>query len=115
MADPNKKTPAKKVKGVRPKRAPTVLDKEKELLSSPHDKEFEQRKLELWRRVKNAMTRWAQLRRMTKYGMLWLGDEEVKKVGHDEVNFPKKLKTKEKGFKKYPDIVCSYSAIKNLF
>lgn len=72
-------------KGNRSKRPSSLHEKETELVSSPHDEEFEQRKLELWRRVKAAMNRWAQLRRMTKYGMLWLGDDDEKKEGHDEV------------------------------
>lgn len=61
------------------------MKEEEELLLSPHDKEFEARKLELWRRVKSAMNRWAQLRRMTKMGSLWLGDEDEKKEGLNEV------------------------------
>ena len=38
------------------------------------DSEFRERKLELWRRAKGAMNRWAQLQRMTKYGLAWLSD-----------------------------------------
>lgn len=40
------------------------------------------RKEELWIRVKGALNRWAQLRRMTKYGMTWLS--EASKVSQQE-------------------------------
>ena len=34
----------------------------------------QERKLNVWRRVKNALDRWAQLRRMTRYGLAWLAE-----------------------------------------
>jgi len=59
-------------------------EKDDKTLLSPHDAEFEARKTELWRRVKAAMNRWAQLRRMTKYGMIWLGEDHEQKEIVDE-------------------------------
>ena len=47
-------------------------EKEKEIYLNSQDSEFRERKLKLWGRVKGALGRWAQLRRMTKYGLAWL-------------------------------------------
>jgi len=38
------------------------------------DLEKQEKTRELWRRAKAAMNRWAQLRRMTKYGLNWLNE-----------------------------------------
>jgi hypothetical protein len=64
-------------------------DKEAQLLAENEDAEFRERKLELWRRVKGAMKRWAQLRKMTKYGMAWLSEaSKMSKV--ERAEFPNK-------------------------
>ena len=49
-------------------------EKEKEIYLNSQDSEFRERKLKLWGRVKGALGRWAQLRRMTKYGLAWLSE-----------------------------------------
>jgi len=64
-------------------------DKGAQIIAENEDAEFRERKLELWRRVKGAMNRWAQLRKMTKYGMAWLS-EASKMSKLERAAFPEK-------------------------